>query len=55
MDFLGQTLSTKRILAHQGYNVEQIDAALLSSGTYVIVLRSDGAFYTQRIVIIGNE
>lgn len=55
MDYLGQTLSTNRILAHKGYNVQQIDASLLSSGSYLIQLRSEAEFYTKGIMIIGNK
>lgn len=55
MDYLGQTLSTNKILAHKGYNVQQIDAAFLSSGSYLIQLRSEAEFYTKGIMIIRNE
>ena len=55
MDYLGQTLSTNRILAHQGYNIHQVDAAFLSSGSYLIQLRSESEFYMKGIMIIRNE
>ena len=55
MDYLGQTISTNKILAHQGYNVQQVDAEILSSGSYLIQLRSEAEFYTKGIMIIRNE
>lgn len=55
MDYLGQTLSTTRILAQKGYNVQQIDAARLSGGSYLIQLRSETVIYTKGIMIIRNE
>ncbi|MBP8085661.1 MAG: T9SS type A sorting domain-containing protein, partial [Saprospiraceae bacterium] len=55
MDYLGQTLSTNRILAHKGYNIHQVDAAILSSGSYLVQLRSEAEFYTKGIMIIRNE
>ncbi|HQW25934.1 MAG TPA: T9SS type A sorting domain-containing protein, partial [Saprospiraceae bacterium] len=55
MDYLGQTLSANRILAHKGYNIHQVDAAILSSGSYLVQLRSEAEFYTKGIMIIRNE
>ncbi|HSF88789.1 MAG TPA: ice-binding family protein, partial [Saprospiraceae bacterium] len=55
MDYLGQTLSTNRIHAHHGYNVQQVDAAHLPGGSYLIQLRSEAEFYTKGIIIIRNE
>jgi hypothetical protein len=55
LDYVGQTLLTNRILVHQGYNIHQVDASILSSGSYLIRMRSESEFLTKGFMIIRNE